>query len=151
MACGGPCRLSFNKLRPTNFTQYISLNLHLITANTFSLYNKFQFIENSRYYSTNHEKTVSIIDKGINHSSINYKVKLFLQHSKQSNFSVTVDNPICNIQEDVELPHSLRFDNFNKADIISEIQYKAGVYRIRIDNHNDFYIGSATDLYQRFI
>lgn len=33
---------------------------------------------NSKYYSINHAKTFSVIDKGINHSSITNKVKLFL-------------------------------------------------------------------------
>jgi Cytochrome C oxidase subunit II, transmembrane domain/GIY-YIG catalytic domain len=139
---------SLNKGRINLLTQYKILNPNLRSLDSRSLYDK--FFRNSKYYSTsfNHGNTLSVIEKGINHSSIDIKVKLFLKHSIQSNFSF--NNQLYTIQEGSVLPQFLRFDNLNETKP-SEIKYKAGIYIIRIENHNEFYICSSTDLYQRFI
>jgi hypothetical protein len=106
----------------------------------------------TRNYSANHVKTLSIIEKGMTHSSIRSKVKLFLQQNSSINplhsqYAVCQDDLIIQ-QKD---PNSLKSYSFNDIIHLSEIKKKAGIYRIRIANTTDNYIGSATDLSLRFL
>lgn len=118
-----------------------------ILSSTLTL-KKYQLKTIFRNYSVNHEKTFSIIDKGMNHSSISRKVKLFLQNNR-------IINPLHSqydvLRDEVEIPNSLKFYTFNDISDLSEIKNKAGIYRIIIANTSDYYIGSATDLSIRFL
>lgn len=141
---------TLNKYRLNYFTQFIKFHSKLINKNSrfLNFQSKARFIGSSRYFSTNHDKTFSILEKGINHSSISTKVKIFL---KESQSDLMLKNQLFNIREEAILPYSFKFDSSNETGSISEIRFKAGIYKIRLENQSDFYIGSATDLYQRFI
>lgn len=104
----------------------------------------------SRVSSINHDKTYSVINKGLNHPSISLNVKTFLNQNKNLAY------PYLFTIDDFNVPkgkNSYLFSNKYKPNSVEkkEITNIAGVYLIRVLNTYDYYIGSATNLFIRFL
>ena len=104
----------------------------------------------SRVSSINHDKTYSVINKGLNHPSISLNVKTFLNQNKNLAY------PYLFTIDDFNVPkgkNSYLFSNKYKPNSVEkkEIKNIAGVYLIRVLNTYDYYIGSATNLFIRFL
>lgn len=107
-----------------------------------------------RINSINHDKTYSVINKGLNHPSISSNVKTFLEQNQNLAYPYlfTIDNfKILALR--TKGKSSYLFSNKYKpnSEEKKELTNIAGVYLIRVLNTDDYYIGSATNFFIRFL
>jgi heme/copper-type cytochrome/quinol oxidase subunit 2 len=98
----------------------------------------------------NHDKTHFILSQGINHPSIGSEVRNFLEQNKDLKYPYLFSTG--DLGKIISLGPSYQFNVSNKK---LDIKDKAGIYMIRIITEspatsNQFYIGSAINLLNRF-
>ena len=105
--------------------------------------------------SVNHDKTYSAIIKGLSHPSISYEVRVFIKENQN------LDYPYLFTMDELNIPplpggkgeNSYLFSNKYKPNSKDKnsLENIAGVYLIRVLNTNYYYIGSATNIFIRFL
>lgn len=107
--------------------------------------NNKSIINNLKKFSNiNHELTLSIIMKGLNHYSISTKVKYFIKEN------INIENPYLNVTDNIKLPISdlsFLFKDNSKKPILRHLSC---IYAIRLLGTKEFYIVSTIDALSRY-